>query len=1094
MKLGGTPLSIAACAALTALAVTDLYAGAPAPIPGGVPDGGAVPGGAAVTPEQRDAIARLMEQERQRLAQQLQNDPILAIQVEQAQKIAKAIEEIRVKAEELKFILRLELDRAKRAENIDLAAGHYETCLMHGFAFQRFGEGKLAGLLDDVKNPKRVAALGQLDVFMNQVYEGYVQNRIAMAEAWQQRQDYAKAKAVIAFAQQVLPDNLQLQAFARANERAEAEHLRKTPGGDVQARVEEIRDRDARIRMLLRDGKFLYDIKDYHEATDKFERALRLDPNNDIATEHLRLIGKIKQTHATNLREREFRKRIQEVNDKWVEAPHQQDLPVPNPEWQRRTMKGSGGQAVSGSSNTGVFNKLQSIRMERVNPLHGFSLAEAVNLIYLAAKEADTSSNVHSERGVNFTFNTRLPVKPNVSIFGGTLPQQSAPRVNPGSGLPELNRYANNAGSMADGFARQNTGGNNGAAAGQSGTVSGGGKVDPRHFDPASVKVTGLTTPLSNLTLGQVINAVVNACDQPIDYEVKDGVVVFKHRRTDQDYQTRNYTVKPNAFWQNLATQRSAPIIGQPMNGGLPIYDKQVKRTMQTQDGQKWNVSQTPYRGAAGGAPGGGGGGVINNTALGTQIQQYFEALGITAPQVFINPSNGQLLVRAPLADLDLIDQAIQILNSSPEQLYIEAKFAEIEFNDGESLGFDWYLGNSTMMGDKIIHGAGPQPTYIGEPTANNPSGYFPYPGTLVGNQFVPSQYSILPSPNEGRLTSSFKGYGNPLWSFTGIMTDPQFRMVINTISQQEGAELLSAPRILAISGQQAQIEVQDQRNIVTGVQPTFTPGAGGGGLGGGGGQGGGTVTPVVSAQQMGPSLTVLPYVNSDGYTIEMSLVPEITEFLGYEESTFEAAVFAAGGNVVRSAVPMPRIRTRTLNVNCVVWDQTVLAVGGLIAENVQTTRDKVPYLGDLPFVGRLFRGKGRNSKKKNMVIYVKPTIIDPAGNHKNNPNQLPFVRTPAPEGAGFIPAPLPGAGAPLNKMEQLDVKNRFRFDRPGNQAPPLLTPKLPGAKGAGAPVPAAPAAPGGRRLDGFDDGIRNKVPTQPVRRSTGRVLARPRR
>ena len=56
----------------------------------------------------------------------------------------------------------------------------------------------------------------------------------------------------------------------------------------------------------------------------------------------------------------------------------------------------------------------------------------------------------------------------------------------------------------------------------------------------------------------------------------------------------------------------------------------------------------------------------------------------------------------------------------------------------------------------------------------------------------------------------------------------------------------------------------------------------------------------------MGPELDVLPYVNSDGFTIEMSLAPQITEFLGYEESTFEAAVFAAGGNVVRSAVPCP--------------------------------------------------------------------------------------------------------------------------------------------------------------------------------------------
>jgi len=174
----------------------------------------------------------------------------------------------------------------------------------------------------------------------------------------------------------------------------------------------------------------------------------------------------------------------------------------------------------------------------------------------------------------------------------------------------------------------------------------------------------------------------------------------------------------------------------------------------------------------------------------------------------------------------------------------------------------------------------------------------------------------------------------------------------------------------------------------------------------------------------MGPSLSVLPYVNSDGYTIEMSLAPQITEFLGYEESTFEAAVFAAGGNVVRSAVPMPRIRTRTITVQCVVWDQTVLALGGLISENVQTTRDKVPLLGDLPFVGKAFRGRGRNSKKKNMVIYVKPTIIDPAGRKKNNPNQMPFARTEAPNSVGFIPPNdpnaigQPGGGAPLNKVD----------------------------------------------------------------------------
>ena len=963
-----------------------------------------------------DEIARIMEAERRAQEQARQANGFTILM---AQEIAAAINLINLKAEELRLLVRVELDRALKAESHELALGHFETCLMHGFAFRRFAEGELATKLDDVNHPRRLAALGQLDDLITQVHAGYVQNRISLAEAYQQRRNYDESKRIIAFAQRILPDNLDLQAFARANEREEAAWVRKTPGGDVVVRMAELQARDEEVRKLLRDGKFLYEAHDYDEAEDKFDRVLVHDPNNDVADNYIRLILKRRGDHAIMRRDQVFRRKIQQVNDAWIPPSHQRTLPVPNPEWQRRTMKGAGGQAAGGAGASGtIFQKLQSIRIERMEPLDGFSLVEAVNLISLAAKQSDKSTLPGSEKGVNMIISTRLPIQQSNGSGFGHLGPAFAPRVNPRNGLPEINRYASGSSMATDSMA---SGANpaSAAAAGQPAAAkpAEAAPADPRHFDPNQVTVRGITSPLQNLTLGQLIHAITDACDAPINYKVSNGMLVFEYRRYDLDFEIRTFNIKPNAFWQQLAAQENAPIVSGDPSGGLSTFNKQTgKKT-------DWGVKGA-RTGAASGGGGGGGGGVVNNTALGQQIQQYFQGLGITAPQVFINPSNGQLLVRAPLADLDLIDQAIQILNSSPEQLYIEAKFAEIEFNDGESLGFDWYLGNSTLGGNKVISGAGPQPTFIGSPSDINPSGFFPYPGTLTGNTFVPSQYSILPSPNEGRLTSSFKGYGNPLWTFTGIMTDPQFRLVINAISQQEGAELLSAPRILAISGQQATISVQDQRNIVTGVQPTFTPGAGGGGFGGGGGQGGGTVTPVVSQQQMGPSLAVLPYVNSDGYTIEMSLVPSITEFLGYEESTFEAAVFAAGGQVVRSAVPMPRIRTRTLNVNCVVWDQTVLALGGLIAENVQTTRDKVPFLGDVPFFGRLFRGKGRNSKKKNMVIYVKPTIIDPAGNKKNNPNQMPFSRTDAPLPFGQVPQQnqlgggVGGGGIPINKFQ----------------------------------------------------------------------------
>ena len=989
MKPGGTEIIAALCLCI----VAQLATAQPAPPP------------RDPTP---DEIAAIIEAERLAQEGKLRTDPLVGIAVQMAKDISEAIGRINLKASDLRLVMGRELERANEAESLELQVGHYETCLMHGFAFRRFAEAQLAGKLDDVTHPRRVAALGQLDDLMNQVKAGYVKNRISIAQAYQQRREYAKAKQIIGFAQRILPDNLDLQAFARANEREEAEWVRKAPGGDVIVRQREIEARDEEIRKLLRDGKWLYELRDFDLAEDKFRRVIELHPSNDVADEYMRLINKQRGDHAILRRDQNFRRMIQEVNDAWVPPDHQKSLPQPNPEWQRRTMKGAGGQAVGGGSGSGIINKLQSIRIPRMEPLDGFSLVEAVNLISLAAKENDRATLRESEKGVNMIISTRLPAKHNdvnVSVFGGpSVGPAFAPRLNQ-NGIPQHNRYvSNNSGSMSESYGAGNP---SAKPAAPTGAAAGNAQVDPRHFDPNRVTVRGLTAPLTNLTLGQLVHAITDACDEPISFKVTNGMLVFEYRRHDLNYETRKFVIKPNAFWQNLAQHGDAPIVGKDPNGGLSTFDKQT--------GQKtdWTVKGAHTGRATGG---GGGGGAVNNTALGQQIQAYFQGLGITAPQVFINPSNGQLLVRAPLADLDLIEQAIEILNTSPEQLYIEAKFAEIEFNDGESLGFDWYLGNDTMLGDKIVHGAGPHPTFIGKPTKDNPSGFFPYPGTLAGNTFIPSQYSILPSPNEGRLTSSFKGYGNPLWTFTGIMTDPQFRMVINAISQQEGAELLSAPRILAISGQQAQIQVQDQRNIVTGVVPTFTPGAGGGGFGGAGGAGGGTVAPQVSPQQMGPSLSVLPYVNSDGYTIEMSLVPQITEFLGYEESTFEAAVFAAGGNVVRSAVPMPRIRTRTLNVNCVVWDQTVLALGGLIAETVQTTRDKVPYLGDLPFVGRLFRGKGRNSKKKNMVIYVKPTIIDPAGRKKNNPNQLPFVRTPAPSGVQLINpqdrTAIPGGGA----------------------------------------------------------------------------------
>jgi type II secretory pathway component GspD/PulD (secretin) len=73
------------------------------------------------------------------------------------------------------------------------------------------------------------------------------------------------------------------------------------------------------------------------------------------------------------------------------------------------------------------------------------------------------------------------------------------------------------------------------------------------------------------------------------------------------------------------------------------------------------------------------------------------------------------------------------------------------------------------------------------------------------------------------------------------------------------------------------------------------------------------------------------------------------------------------------------------------VWDGQTVFLGGLLSDQTTRQRDKVPVLGDLPFFGRLFRSERSSTSKKNLVIFVTPKIIDPAGNRVHPEDNLPF-------------------------------------------------------------------------------------------------------
>jgi hypothetical protein len=259
--------------------------------------------------------------------------------------------------------------------------------------------------------------------------------------------------------------------------------------------------------------------------------------------------------------------------------------------------------------------------------------------------------------------------------------------------------------------------------------------------------------------------------------------------------------------------------------------------------------------GGAGGYGGGYGGGIpgvqmvvegsgmitgvtITNNAAGIQqaVRDFFTANGLdfsptSGKSIFFNERQGTLTVRATLQDLDVIEAAVQTLNVQPAMVNIRSKFADIGQDDNRALGFDWLLGNFLMGGGALGASGGTAPSYQGIPTRANPSGVFP--GSSAGT----TPTTTAPSQTDQSLTQGIRNSAPALGTLTGILTDPQFRFVIHAIDQRSGTELLAAPDITTLSGQQAQIRATDIKTII--INYDFSQ-AYGGGFGGGGGYGGG--------------------------------------------------------------------------------------------------------------------------------------------------------------------------------------------------------------------------------------------------------------
>ena len=155
-------------------------------------------------------------------------------------------------------------------------------------------------------------------------------------------------------------------------------------------------------------------------------------------------------------------------------------------------------------------------------------------------------------------------------------------------------------------------------------------------------------------------------------------------------------------------------------------------------------------------------------------------------------------------------------------------------------------------------------------------------------------------------------------------------------------------------------------------------------------------ITPNQQQVEVGPVLDVIPYVLSDGYTINLTLIPSLTEFSGYATPPSIPGI-SSGLNVVMIPTILPDFTVRQVITTVNIWDNQTVVLGGLISSTVQNETDKVPLLGDLPLVGRLFQSQSKISTKKNLMIFVTATIVDPAGNRVHSDDELPFLQSTIP-------------------------------------------------------------------------------------------------
>ena len=294
---------------------------------------------------------------------------------------------------------------------------------------------------------------------------------------------------------------------------------------------------------------------------------------------------------------------------------------------------------------------------------------------------------------------------------------------------------------------------------------------------------------------------------------------------------------------------------------------------------------------------------------------------------IIADSAQNALIVKAEPQLMREIDSAIQQLDIRRQQVLIEATIMEIRGNDADQLGVQWAMGDlSSGIGLMSFDN-------IGSSLASLAAGYLTGGGAgaaaaLGSNTNKGSGTSLVLGDSTVSADGSRKLYG----------------ALIQALKARTKSNLLSTPSILTMDNEEAYIVVGENVPFVTGSVSTA----------------GGTANPYTSIERkdVGVTLKVIPHIGEGG-SIRLEVDQEVS------------AVALSKGQASDLVTSKRAIKTSVLADH----GQTIV-LGGLISDDTTHSRQSVPFLGDIPGIGRLFRSDGKSNEKRNLLVFIHPTIV----------------------------------------------------------------------------------------------------------------------